>query len=172
MIIRAFSHENFDIMCLNKGLNDDNIENIKDTAYISIICTEECRKYYLEDDTAHWFVKEHPNVLNLDFDDIVEDRMYKGHLFKAMSEEQAEKCVDFIEKNKGKHFEVHCTAGISRSGAVCQFIFDFFNENKCYSEEDFNYFNRHINPNNHVLTLLKRAFYKKNGLFVEENKDF
>ena len=98
--------------------------------------------------------------------------MYKGHLFKAMSEEQAEKCVDFIEKNKGKHFEVHCTAGISRSGAVCQFIFDFFNENKCYSEEDFNYFNRHINPNNHVLTLLKRVFYKKNGLFVDENKDF
>ena len=34
MIIRAFSHENFDVMCLNKGLNDDNIENIKDTAYI------------------------------------------------------------------------------------------------------------------------------------------
>ena len=36
---------------------------------------------------------------------------------------------EFIENNKGKHFDVHCTAGISRSGAVCQFIFDFFNEN-------------------------------------------
>ena len=92
-----FFEYNFAIGLTNKvppitKIIDDNIENIKDTAYISIICTEECRKYYLEDDTAHWFVKEHPNVLNLDFDDIVEDRMYKGHLFKAMSEEQAEKC--------------------------------------------------------------------------------
>lgn len=172
MIIRAFSHENFDVMCLKRNLNDDNIENINNTAYISIICTEECRKYYLEDETAHWFKNEHPNVLNLDFDDITEDRMYKGHLFKAMSEEQADKCIEFIENNMGKNFDIHCTAGISRSGAICQFIFDFYNKDNVYPKSDFEYFNRHIRPNNHVLTLLKRAYYKKHGLFVDENKDF
>lgn len=172
MIIRVFSHENFDVMCLKNNLNDDTVEINKNTAYISIICTEECRKYYLEDDTGHWFKKEHSNVLNLDFDDITEDRMYKGHLFKAMNEEQGDKCIEFIENNKNKNFEIHCTAGISRSGAVAQFIFEFYNQDKVYSESDFEYFNRHIRPNNHVLTLLKRAYYKKYGLFVDENKDF
>lgn len=172
MIIRAFSHENFDVMCLKNNLNDDTVEINNNTAYISIICTEECRRYYLEDETGHWFKKDHPNVLNLDFDDITEDKMYKGHLFKAMSEEQADKCIEFIENNKNKNFEIHCTAGISRSGAVSQFIFEFYNQDKVYSEADFEYFNRHIRPNNHVLTLLKRAYYKKYGLFVDENKDF
>ena len=168
-MIRILSHEDFDVICYKMNVYDYNVNDFNDTyAFISIIGTEECRKYYLEDETGHWFKEEHPNVLNLEFDDVTEDLNWKGHLFKAMSEEQADKCVDFIEKNKGKIFYIHCKAGISRSGAVGKFIFDFFNENGCYDENDFEYFNRHIRPNNHVLTLLKRSFYKKNDMFTDE----
>ena len=172
MLIRTYSHEDFDIICYKSGINDSNVEEQKDCAFISIIGTEECRKYYLEDETSHWFKEEHPNVLNLEFDDVTKDINWKGHIFKAMTEEQADKVVEFIEANKGKEFRIHCLAGISRSGAVSRFIFDFFNQDKTYDESDFEYFNRHIRPNNHVLTLLKRAYYKKYGMFVDENKDF
>lgn len=172
MIIRTLSHEDFDIMCYKSNLNDDNVESNTDKAFISIIGTKECRKYYLEDETGHWFKKEHPNVLNLEFDDVTQDLNWNGHLFEAMTEEQAEKCIDFIENNIGKTFYVHCKAGISRSGAISQFILDFFNRDKIYNQDDFNFFNRHIRPNNFVLTLLKRTYYKRHGLFVDENKDF
>lgn len=172
MQIRTYSHEDFDVMCYKNALNDDMVNEVNSThAFISIIGTEECRKYYLEDDTTHWFKKEHNNVLNLEFDDVTEDLDWNGHLFKAMTEEQANRCVDFIEKNKGKNFYIHCKAGISRSGAISRFIFDFYNEKKCYYESDFEYFNRHIRPNNHVLTLLKRAYYKKHNLFADNNNE-
>lgn len=173
MQIRTYPHEDFNVMCYQRKLDDSNVESVNDTeAFISIIGTKECRKYYLEDETGHWFIDEHSNVLNLEFDDVTDDLVWHGHLFKAMNEEQADKCIDFIEKNKGKNIYVHCKAGISRSGAVSQFIFDFYNKDNIYNESDFEYFNRHIRPNNHVLTLLKRAYYKKYGLFVDENKDF
>ena len=73
--------------------------------------------------------KNHINVLNLEFDDVTEDTEFNGHLLKAMTEEQAQKCVDFIENNIGKHIYIHCRAGISRSGAIAKFIVEFYNEN-------------------------------------------
>lgn len=165
MELKALSHTDFDVMCYEKSINDDTVENFTNDAFISIICTEECRKYYLEDDTSHWFKNHHNNVLNLEFDDLTEDFVYKGHLFKAMNEEQADKCVEFIENNIGKNIFVHCTAGISRSGALVSFIHDFYNENNCYDR--FKNDNSQIRPNNHVLTLLKRAYYKKHDMFIE-----
>lgn len=173
MIIKTLSHELFDTNCYKLGVYDDNVNGlINTTAFISIIGTKECRKYYLEDGTGHWFKKNHPNVLNLEFDDVTEDIVWNGHNFLAMNEEQAKQCVEFIENNKGKNFYIHCRAGISRSGAVSQFIYDFYNQDNIYDEENFKRFNSHIRPNNHVLRLLKRAFYEKNNLFVDENIDF
>ena len=55
---------------------------------------------------------------------------------------------------------------------VSQFIYDFYNQDNIYDEENFKRFNSHIRPNNHVLRLLKRYFYEKNNLFVNENVDF
>ena len=89
-----------------------------------------------------------------------------------MTEKQADQCIEFLEKNKGKIFYIHCKAGISRSGAFGRFIFDFYNQDKVYKEEEFEKDNSHIRPNSHVLRLLKRAFYKKHELFVDENRDF
>ena len=99
MRIIAYPHEQFDIKCYSLGLYDYNVENDNNHAFISIIGTEECRKHYLEEDETHWFKKNHINVLNLEFDDVTEDTELNGHLLKAMIEEQAQKCVDFIEEN-------------------------------------------------------------------------
>lgn len=172
MKIRTLSHNDFDCLCYQRDIYDDNVETRKDDAFISIIGTEECRKYYLEDDDDHWFKKDHDNVLNLEFDDITEDITWKGHKFLAITEKQADKIIDFISKNKGKNFYVHCKAGISRSGAVSTFIYSFFNDNGIYDKHDFEKYNSHIRPNNYVLTLLKRKFYERNGMFVDENMDF
>jgi predicted protein tyrosine phosphatase len=128
-------------------------------AYISIEATEECRKYYLEEEKED-FDNEHilnssDNVLNLEFDDITSDHIYKGHLFKAISEKQAEEIVEFIERNLGKMFIVHCKAGRSRSQAVGRFIVDFYD----YDEEE----PLLSTPNITVLGELKRAYYKIHG---------
>lgn len=172
MKIQVVSHEMFDSLCYDDGLNDENVDKVETRAFISIIGTEECRKYYLEDETTHWFKEEHNNVLNLEFDDVTEDTNWNGKVFKAMTEKQADKCIDFIERNKEKDFLIHCKAGISRSGAFGQFIYDFFSNKNENDKKDFERYNSHIRPNNHVLRLLKRSFYKKNGLFVDKNKDF
>ena len=54
-----------------------NLNEVKDDkAFISIIGTEECRKYYLEEDTNHWFSNcTEDNVLNLEFDDVNEEEV-------------------------------------------------------------------------------------------------
>ena len=97
--IEVLSQNLFDNTCKNKGLNDANVDLENELAFISIIGTEECLKYYLkEPDTTHYFKTEHKNVLNLEFDDCSTDVLYNDHLFKTISIEQAEKIVDFIEE--------------------------------------------------------------------------
>lgn len=163
MEILTLQHREFDLYCFNNNINDETVSEFKDTAFISIIGSEECRKYYNNNDKIHWFKNEHDNVLNLEFDDVTEDVINDNVKFTSMTIEQAKKCVDFIDRNKGKTFIVHCFAGISRSGAVSQFIYDFYNDENIY--EKFKEYNSHIMPNNYVLTLLKRVFYEKNNIF-------
>ena len=123
----------FDEMMAKRNLDDSNVDEIKDEAFISIIGTKECLEHYLhEPDTVHWFKDGHDNVLNLDFDDIAEDIVHDGHTYKAMSNEQAEKAVEFIERNIGKDFTIHCRAGMSRSQGVGCFIHDMY---EGYSDE-------------------------------------
>jgi predicted protein tyrosine phosphatase len=64
---------------------------------------------------------------------------------------------DFIEANNNKiSFIIHCSAGISRSGAVAQFINDYFD----FDEEKFKLNNPFIHPNPHVFSLLKNVWNK------------
>lgn len=168
--ILVYSHNDFDEICESNGWNDDNIESIDNLAVISIIGTLECRKYWLEDETDHWFKTNHENVLNIEFDDVDEDIVYEGHLFKVISDKDARKIVDFIDDNIGKTFFIHCRAGKSRSQAIFRFMADFYPSiytNWCGRRE-----NPCKSPNIAVVASLKRAFYEKNGLFVDENKDF
>ena len=160
----AYSHNDFDEICETNGWNDDNVEELTDKAFISIISSKECQKYYLEENEAHWFKRDHPNVLNLEFDDITEDTIYHGHQFVAMTEDQANKIFDFTEKNIGKNFYLHCRAGISRSGAVCTFILQMYQDIYIQHFSDM----CRMRPNIHVLTLLKRCYYEKYGL-IENN---
>lgn len=159
----AYSHDRFNELCQGMGVNDENVETYTNDAFISIICTEDCRRYYLEEDKTHYFKRGHDNVLNIVFDDLTQDKDWNNYVFKAMSESQGEEIVNFIEKNKGKNFMVHCTAGISRSGAVASFIRDFYLNDE---EQDlFERENPHIRPNIHVLSTLKRVYYEKNNIF-------
>lgn len=119
---KAYSHIDFDIICSTNHWDDDNVEELSDKAFISIVGTEECQKYYLEEVEEHWFKRNHPNVLNLEFDDVTHDLEWHGHIFKAMTEQQAREAYEFIQKNLGRDFYVHCRAGVSRSAAISDFI--------------------------------------------------
>ena len=170
--VYVYNHVSFDDYCRENNITDDNVENLEDDAFISIIGTPEVNEYYLENpNMRHWFEKDHPNVLNLEFDDVSCDNTFdyqngKGemvtiHAF-AMSERQANKCVDFIESNLKKNFHIHCLAGVSRSQAIGCFI------RFCYAE----YMNAKQNPDNPctnynsaVLATLKRVWYRNNKIF-------
>lgn len=172
MKIIVLSHYIFDEKMREMGLSDENVEG-QNMAFISIIGTPECLTYYLDEgDTKHYF-KDHQNVLNLDFDDIGDDVLYNGHLFKTMTMEQAEKAVEFIEsvieKNPDTVF-IHCRAGMSRSRAFAEFIYRFCRDNDIqleYSER-----NDYTTMYNYgVLSRLLHAYWKKRGIGRYEHED-
>jgi hypothetical protein len=141
-----------------QGITDSNVENQDNTFYISINSTE-------GNDITPYFKEKHPNVLTLYFDDCNE---YKKHPVDGspdefyeqipMSEEQALEIIKFAEKmNNESNVYVHCTAGVSRSGAVGAFISDYLG-NKW---DDFIRVNPQVIPNSHISSLLKRVYYEK-----------
>lgn len=167
--IIVLSHKDFDTFCHNNGYVDETVEKDDTKAFISIENTEECLKYYLEDDESkHWFESDHPNVLNMDFDDLpCEHHDWHGHIFKGMSDEQADRMVEFIERNMEgeprKDFIIHCRAGISRSQAVGMFLWAFYQEyfydNVRWSQNS----SEHEGYNRYVYFKLRNAYYKKHG---------
>lgn len=131
-------------------------------AYISIECTPECAKYWLEgekgdNDNTH-YLPSGPSVLNLDFDDLTSDRVWHGHQFKTITEEQAKETLEFIESHLGEEIIVHCKAGMSRSQGVARFILDTWPD---LYEEDKN--NPCLTPNIEVVSKLKQAWRNKYG---------
>ena len=173
--IEVLSHYLFEEKCKEDGLNDENVEDKKDKAFIDIIGTEECRKYYLMEEMQHYF-NNFSNVLNLEFDDLSQDVEYDGHIFKAMTMEQAEKTVDFIEKmiNDGViYFRICCRAGYSRSRALAEFIYRYCVEHHIEVEyTDRNDYSMFLNQG--ILRRLNNAYWKKhkeNG-YDEEGKEY
>ena len=83
--------------------------------------------------------------------DIIDDNRIR---YEKPSDIELKRIVDFVNKHKDKSvFIVHCSAGISRSGAVAIFIRDkFFNE---VDNDKFNIENKYIQPNLYVLKRLK-----------------
>jgi len=175
MKIEVLSHYLFDEKMKEMSLNDENVENIN-MAFISIIGTPECLKYYLEEENTKHYYKSHQNVLNLDFDDSDEDVLYNGHLFKTMKMNQAEETVDFIEDNIKKGVEeikIHCRAGMSRSRATAEFIYRYCKENGIDVEyKDRNDYTTMLNQG--VLRRLQDAYWKKHNLneYAEGNKEY
>lgn len=173
--IKVFSHYLFDEDMKKIGLTDDNVENTN-MAFISIIGTPECLTYYLDEGNTKHYFKDHPNVLNLDFDDIGDDVMYNGHHFKTITMEQAEKTVEFIEKviEKGvDEIKIHCRAGMSRSRAFAEFISRYCEENDI--EVDYSDRKDYTTMLNYgVLNRLMHAYWKKHKMngYEDENTDY
>jgi len=146
----------------------ENLDRL-DQAIISICCTGECRKYYLEPKkgkTDNHIYKSSYRVLNIDFDDLNVDLNYKGHLFRTITEEQALEIVNFIELNIGKDFIIHCGAGKSRSQGVFRFIIESYPE--YYEETIENKDNPCLTPNIEVIRKLKEAYRKIHGTAFSE----
>lgn len=63
------------------------------------------------------------NVLRVVFSDVGSEAIeHKGKFYNSISVDSARQVVNFIKRNEGKSFIVHCAAGVSRSAAVCLFI--------------------------------------------------
>ena len=175
MKLKVLPHSLFDDDMKHMGLNDENVEN-SNMAFISIIGTLECLKYYLDEEKTKHYFKDHPNVLNLDFDDIEDDVMYNGHHFKTMTMEQAEKTVDFIETMIEKGVDViegHCRAAFSRSRAIFEFIYRYCREHDIEVEyEDRNDYTTMLNSG--VLRRLNHAYWKKHNLdeYADGNAEY
>ena len=158
-VVHVYPHQYFEEQ--TAYLNDATVED-ENWAFIDIIGTPACLKYYLEEeDTHHVFNEPHDNVLNLEFDDLPCDEFkWKGHTFYGISDEQAEKIVDFIENNINKNFMICCRAGKSRSQAVGEFILYFY---EGFKSDDILH-----TPNKEVYRKLSRAYYKKHNIYVED----
>lgn len=159
MKIKILNKLNFNNLIDRLNINDENVTEQKDTFFISINDT------FLDKKTK---LKNNDNVLVLFFDDVEEDVVIhnfggKPINIKSMSVEQAEEIVSFIEKHKEKQkCFIHCSAGISRSGAVGTFIVDYMGLDWFKFKID----NPHIHPNNYVLKTLKMVYEKR------KNKDY
>lgn len=146
--ILAWSKPQFNEVMGKMNISDKNVEEaLKDVALISINDTH-------GQWSVSWFDLDHPNVLRLWFDDVEQDTdkfsPTNQEKVKAFTVEDAKIVRNFIKKNKDKEtFIVHCSAGISRSGAVAQFICDFF---RCDREEFLR--NNNILPNGRITRML------------------
>ena len=94
---------------------------------------------------------ESDNLLVLYFDDV------NAGEANAMTPEQAKQIVDFIHTDDNRPIMVHCTAGVSRSGAVGHVLNWYFNRYITANQPDYHLnesMNRRIIPNSHVRRLL------------------
>ena len=132
------------------GITDENVVDFKNSAFISIQTSK-----VLAPMETPYFKKQHPNALTITFDDITDKEIDYIQLgAQLFTEKDAKTIYKFVRDNISKHFIIHCTAGISRSGAVGEFIqrvtetpyYEFIRENP------------NIRPNYFVLGKLIRTW--------------
>ena len=114
------------------------------------------------DDTPPFSEKylKHPHLLALTFDDICNEPETPEDLGNAIlfNEDMAHAIMRFVD-DRQLPLLVHCTAGISRSGAVGEVLNWYFNrylETNTADDEDFELNNRQIMPN----TIVRRIMLK------------
>lgn len=155
MLVKILSKNLFKLELHDLDIYDSNVETHSDKAFISILNSGLGEKSH--------FYKEHRNVLILKFDDITdrEKGMSKLDGTLLFEKKHAESIINFVESNKDvEQIYVHCSAGISRSGAVGVFINDLYG----IPYLDFIAKNRTIKPNYYILALLRRMY---NGVEIE-----
>jgi len=93
------------------------------------------------------------------FGDCTEDEIeWRGKMFYGITDEQAREMCLFCEKHKDKDFIVHCTAGRSRSAAVCLFL------SLCYDHVLKGDFFLTSSPNSRVIYKLLKQYYKNKNI--------
>jgi predicted protein tyrosine phosphatase len=107
------------------------------------------------DNKEQKFDKSIYNFLQVKMWDIEIDIYENSELkYEKPNDFELQKIVDFVNKHKNKSvFVVHCSAGISRSGAVATFIKDKFLSE--VNKENFMKENKFIQPNLYILKRLK-----------------
>ena len=103
---------------------------------------------------------KHPHLLTLTFDDICNEPETPEDQGNAIlfNEDMAHAIIRFVD-DRELPLLVHCTAGISRSGAVGEVLNWYFNryqEHNAADDEDFVQNNRQIQPN----TIVRRIMLK------------
>jgi len=154
MKVKILSKPEFNQVMGNNKIDDSNVDQIP-AALISINDTH-------GNWSVSWFDRDHPNVLRLWFDDVEHNNEVSPtnqDSCSAFSEDQAHQVIEFVKNNREKNFIVHCSAGISRSGAVGTFINGYCGGNW----DEFKGSNPHILPNPRVSRMLNEIVqgYKK-----------
>lgn len=118
---------------------------------------------YIKDDENTFFI----SIRNPGDDIIAEDsENFKTWFFEDCEEdgeqpmtiEQASEMFDFVNANKNKtNLYVHCSLGVSRSGAVGETIFDYLGSE---SYQAFKRRNYSIVPNQYIKKIFKKFFEK------------
>jgi predicted protein tyrosine phosphatase len=133
-------------MVFDERFNDELFKSYSFGAFISILdCDNSENKY----DTSI------ENFLQVKMWDIEEDVVHNGEIqYLKPSDAELQRIVDFINKHNDKtSFIIHCSAGISRSGAVATFLYDKFLMQ--VDKEVFRRENKFIRPNLYILKRLK-----------------
>ena len=162
--IHTLSAADFKHTMKNNDLYDCNIEQRTDLAVISIgnsFDDDLAEDIFANGPSSHWFRHPHRNVLNIDFDDIAAPDEWKNLSkcpgYVLFDEEMARKIAGFVEENRDASiWIVHCSAGVSRSGAVSRWLKDWLDIK--YGIEANNVDGRYASPNPHVLRILDRCF--------------
>ena len=138
-MIKVYSQIDFNNVMKSNGIDDSNVENEKDSIFISITNRN--------GEMEHWFKENHKNVINLDFDDTSSD----NEELRTISDKQAESLMFFIDDNLSKSTDdfdvyIHCLAGMSRSRAVAEYIKRHYDVGYDKIERDlyYNYLNHEV----------------------------
>jgi predicted protein tyrosine phosphatase len=133
----------FNDYCRCKNITDSTVDDLKKSCFISIT----------DNESVSIFNSNHSNVLLLKVLDINKEILdvRRNKILKPMTTEQGLNIIDFIDSNRDRNFIVHCLAGVSRSGAVGQFIQEYLG----LDYDEFVKHNPNILPNRYILNLLR-----------------
>ena len=153
VLVHVLSKVEFHSLLEGNKVDDENVDEFISHAFISI--NDSSGEYY----NKAIFHRNHHNVLTLWFDDVIVDNepspTNQAPDTKAFSKEQAKQIIEFVNENQNaKGFIIHCAAGISRSGAVGQWIIDLFEGDQGKFERT----NPHIFPNGYIIRTLNETY--------------
>ena len=141
------------IQALPKKVFDENFSNEKFIYYADYACFISILDVDNEETKYDTTID---NFLQVKMWDIEIDVVSKGVIkYEKPNDVELLKILDFVNRNKDKTtFIIHCSAGISRSGAVASYIADKFHSE--VDRSDFIKNNKQIQPNLYILSQLHK----------------